>query len=483
MSDKLSAYVAAGIPPALASAFWLLLVPPLWLGTDSTSLTLWPTIITPHYPPLYPLVIYLFEKSIGIGPAMLWTLLVLQHLFFIGAIVYLACAARVAWQALILSVAATAGVYFGVFAHLIATQGIDVPFLALMVGVALRYHLDGWRWSLLPVFLVAAFGVAMTRHADMLLAVLVPAYWLLRAAYARLYDGRASRPLAVGYLGHALICGLGLGLVVLAISPTQRLTCWFFGRDCPYSIVGRAGCYRIAKIYAMVPPPQRTNWIADKTRGLSPDETFAFKAMAADGNCWIGPYQSIAKAFPQRDTDRLMDAAYLGLMRHPDRYALDEMAREFSAGLYLDQGRYLEYMPFAEFLDLSARTVARTDDGIHYDMRKRFGADAGADAAVQATLAKHPVVTAYAWFTFHLVNAIAVVGLLGLLIFDRRPSFIALGTAMAVAALSYALAVSAVTVMVPIYVMPVTFLSYVWLGLLALTLVDAIGSSGRRKPG
>jgi hypothetical protein len=437
--------------------------------------------MTPHYPPLYPAVIYLFEKFFGINPGMLKTLLFVQHLFLALSLTYVASALRYASRALIMSIAATAGAYFGAFAHIVATQGFDAPFLALMTGVALRYHFEGWRLTLLPVFIISVFGLAMTRHADVVLAVVVPAYWVFRALYAKLYYGRAARPPLLGYLGNAVICCLGVALVIVIIGPIQHLTCRYFGRDCPYSIVGRAGCYRISRTRDLVPAEQQAGWIADKTAKLNAAEAFAFRAMAVGENCWTGPYNNIAKSFPNENQDMLMNSAFLKFLLRPDRFSTEQMLGDLRGGLHLDRSSYFEYASLERLLWISAQEVARDDDSMHREMRVRLGAEGSIDGPYMQALMKNPFVKAYAWYTYYLLNLIGATGLVILMIFDRRPSVVALGTSIAIGCLVYLVSVTTVTIMVFQYELPVDFLLYVWTGILGCVLVDAVVSVFRRE--
>jgi hypothetical protein len=430
--------------------------------------------MTPHYPPLYPAVIYLVEKAFGLNPVMIKTLFVVQHLFLTLSIVYLASALKVASRAFIVSIAATAGVYFGAFAHTVATQGFEAPFLALMVGVVLRYHFEGWRLRLLPLFIFSAFGLAVTRHADVVLAIMPAAYWLLRALYVKLFHWQGRCATIPRYLGNALICWLGLAVVLVIAAQTQRLVCLRFGHDCPYSIIGRAGCYRIAKTYALVPADQRQAWIADKAAELSAGEAFAFNAMAAGGNCWSGAYANIAHSFPGENQDKLMNSAFFGFLLMPDRFSTEQMLSELRGGLHLDPLRTYEFAPVENLLFGSAFTVARDDDGMHHEMRVRLGAKATVDRSFFEGLMRHPFTIAYDWYTYYLLDLMGAAGLAILVIFDRSAGVIALGTAFAISSLAYLVSVTAVTVMLYQYELPLDFLMYVWTGILGCILMDTV---------
>ena len=480
MSSRLTHYVVAGLFPLAAAVFWLAFVPPIWFGTDSTTMLVWPTFSTPHYPPLYMLAIYAFEQWFGINPAMLQALFVVQHLLLVLSVVYLASAFQTVSRILIVSVAATAGAQLGMWAHTVATQAFEGPFLIFMLGAVLRYHKQGWRLGLAPVLLLSALGLAITRHADVVLAALVPAYWLWRAIFAKLYrssEASTSRR----YLVNTGICAVGVLLVIACMGPIQYLTCRFFGSECPYSIVGQAGCYRISATYGRVPNDQKASWLADKTAGLPAPEAAAFKTMT-DGNlCWFGARDHIAKLFPNRDPDAVLDGAFYRMLLRPDRYAIAQMWHEFKNGLYANHSAYYGFVPFTNLIYNSSKTVAQNVDQRHHDMRAKVGAKPATDAPYFRALSQNPVLVAYDNFTFYWLNLIVVAGLIVVLLFDRRPSVLALGASLISTGLLYLAAVAAVTVVLYPYVFPVNILMYVWLGILGCLVVDAIAHVARRN--
>ena len=150
-------YIAAGLPPLAVSAFWLSSVPTLWLYMDFTTILLWPTSLVPHFPPLYPVIVHAFESILGLNSRMLHALLFVQHAFLASSIIYLGSSFDRPLYAFIVSTAAVAGTWMGSFAHTVSTQGLDLPFLALLCGVAVRYCQGGWRlWALADVLRVSS---------------------------------------------------------------------------------------------------------------------------------------------------------------------------------------------------------------------------------------------------------------------------------------------------------------------------------------
>ena len=70
---------------------------------------LWPTQMVPHLPPLYPVLVHALELMFGMSRTMVYILLVIQHVFLFGAIVYLASAFKKPIYAFLISIFAIAG--------------------------------------------------------------------------------------------------------------------------------------------------------------------------------------------------------------------------------------------------------------------------------------------------------------------------------------------------------------------------------------
>src|SRR5262249_24124812 len=137
---------------------------------------------------------------------------------------------------------------------------------------------------------------------------------------------------ARSHFRHAVLCALTVGLALPAASALTRVTCKAFGHDCPYSITGRAGCYRIAATYELIPQRYRNAWLEKKTAAPEPPDASAFTAMAK-GGCWTGPHAEISKEFPNESADRLMNAAFFSFLFSPDEYSFRQMMDQLSIGL------------------------------------------------------------------------------------------------------------------------------------------------------
>jgi len=467
-------WAIAAIVPAFTSLLWLAFVPPLWPGTDSTSILLWPRGIVPHYPVLYPGIIEVFEYAFGVNPSMLILLLIAQHIALIMSIIYLSSSFQRKIPALVLSIVALAGTWFASFAHGVATQASELPFLVLLMGVTLRFYVQGWRIGLLPMLAIAVLGLSLSRHASIVLAIVVPIYWLVLSIAALL-----RRQPARQYLAYAAVCvGIVSAAFIASVAVTQ-LSCSVLKRDCT-SVLGRAGYYRIYETYNLVPTSERTAWIGDKTKGLSSEMTFAFNAMATDtSGGWGVARDTVAKQFPTLNPDWVMNGAFVRFLLSPDKYSLNQMSSELGGGLYLVKSRYMtEQMLgwfFGNTINLLSAPVTFGDG--HGEMRVRLGARGATDAAFLQTLPIDGFVRAYDWYTFHLLNGVAVLLFVLVLILVRDDRTNALLASFFVTGLIFLIAESTVTVILSHYVQPVNLMMYLSTGICSLVLIEWLVNS------
>jgi hypothetical protein len=449
---RLSVYVAAGLPAAAVSVFWLSSMPPLWLYTDSTTILLWPTGQVPLYPPLYPIIVQAFESHFGFNPKMLHALLFAQHAFLASSIIYLGAAFGRPLLAFIISTAAVAGSWMGSFAHTVSTQGFDLPFLALLSGVAIRYCLGGWRLGLLPMFFMSVLGLALTRHASPIFAFIVPLYFIFLALIAVCFPS-PSQQAGWGYLSNTIICCLCIAVALAIGSLVTRATCLARGDDCPHSTIGFQGCTRIFEVFNRIPPEERQAWLAMKTTGLSPAETFAFEAMTK-GGCWTDPYWEIRKTFPNENPVRLMRDAFYHFLLSPDHFVVAQMLYQLSQGLYVN--RVIRLGSLNDLLTLSTSPVPSP----HNITRQRLG-EISENRRQLTALKEQPFVQYYAWYTYNYLNAVALLSLIAVMILAWEPKTVALGLSFIVASFTYLVMVSAVITMAGQYIAPVNFLMYV----------------------
>jgi hypothetical protein len=449
---RIPVYVAAGLPPIAVAVFWLSSVPPLWLYLDSTAILLWPSAQVPQFPPLYPIIVHAFESLFGLNQTMLYALLFVQHSFLASAIIYLGSALERPLHAFIMSAAAVMGAWMGSFAHTASTQAFELPFLALLCGVAVRYCLQGWRLGLLPIFFVSVLGLALARHASPIFAFIVPLYFILLAVIAALFQFRSPKA-GWAYMGNAIICCLCIGLALVAGSRVTRASCRAWGNDCSYLIIGRPGCHSVAESFNRVPPEKKQAWLAAKTTGLPPAEAFALEAMSK-GGCWLPQYTDIQKAFPNENPDRLLNAAFYHFLLSPDHFSMALLLDQLSVGMYVKPGSRLGSLDY--LLGASASAVPPPHDVV----RQRLGETAEQRRQLVA-LVKHPFVDYYAWYTNNYLNAVALASLIAVMVLAWQPTTVALGLSLVIASCTYLLMISAVTIVLAQYIAPVNFIMYV----------------------
>jgi hypothetical protein len=451
-----SIYLVAALPPMAVSAWWLWSVGPLWFGTDSTSMLLLPIYNIPHFPPLYMITLHLAKITTGTTPFMLKGLIFFQHLLLIGSVVYLASSFGSKLSALLLSMFATLGPWFGAFTHAIATQAFEVPLLGVLVGILLRCYANGWASRLLRVFVPAAICLALTRHASVVFTIMLPLYWGILGLTA-LFKRKPMRQ----YIWAGAISVSAVLATLVVSSVATDLACRGFKKmrgtsDCT-RIYGRAGIHRIIATLARVPAAEQEKWLTDKTDGLPPEIAFAFRTMATHDEAWSGASTAIKEKYPEQNVDRLMNTAFFHFFASPDRYALAQMTTELRAGLSLG----VPYAPLSGILAISANTLTSEK---HHEVRDKLGARADTDSPQHRELSATSLVGVYDAYTTGWLNIVAVGVYLLAVVITRKAEVFALGLAVILSAATYVFLVSAVIVMVTAYVLPVHFLMYVLTG-------------------
>jgi hypothetical protein len=420
---------------------------------------------------LYPAVISLFKWLFGVNGTMLYALLVFQHTLLAGSIIYLASTFRDFVSIFIMSAAAIAGVWGGSFAHMIATQALDLPFLLILCGVLFRYHARGWQLGLLPIFVLSALGLALSRHASIVLALVVPLYFMIMTVFALV--AQSSRRSDWSSLAHTAVCCLAIGLVVVAANSLTRAmtssTCSASARNCAYSIVGRAGCDRIAETYSLVPAEHREGWIAKETAGLPGPEAFALRTMAISmSKCWVEPHAAIGAAFPNENADRLMNSAFFHFLLSPDEFSIRQFLHHVRAGFYLNPESFIGALGY--LFIVSTEPIP----SVHDEARLRLNANMRVDGQVLTAMGNHPLIRLYDWYTRYCLLLVACISAFLVIVVERRPAVAALSVSLLSTTLMYAIAVSAVTLMLSQYLVPTTVLMYLLTGFWICTLFDRV---------
>jgi hypothetical protein len=449
-----SIYLIAAMPPLTVSAWFVGAVPPLWKGVDSASILLWPIHNIPHYPPLYMTLIHSAEIALGMTPWMLKTVIVLQHLLLIGSIVYMASAFRLKLPALVLATFAVLGAWLGSFAHVVATQAVEIPLLALLVGIMLRIA-QRPSGFLLAGFVVVGICLASARHASIVFTLILPLYWMLVALAALFTGGALRRHVWASVTGVAAV----LTILVASVAVTD-LACVAYQSvrgtaDCT-RVYGRAGIYRILATIQRVPTAEQENWLAARTEGLPEETASAFRIMARDNAPWLGAYIAIKEKHPDHNTDGLMNAAFFRFLLSPDRFSLAQTGDELAKGFRL--GRRT---PLWSYLRAS---VSALQNPAHDKLRERLGVDSQADAQRLRKLTESTLVAAYDAYTRYWLTPVALLAFLIAVLVTRAAGIFAFGLAMIASAIGCVLLVAGVTVVVSAYLLPVDFLMFVLTG-------------------
>ncbi len=472
LTNRSGHYLAAAVAPLLASMAWLLFVPPLWHSTDSTVILLWARSMVPHFPPLYPMLVYGLELSLELDRTLIYVLLFTQHILLVTSVIYLALAFRTSTQIAVMSTAAVAGAWMGSLAHTVATQGVELPFLIFLLGFVFRTHFDGWRWSRFPAFVIFILVLSLTRHSSIIFAGLIPTYFVL-LALTRYATSRAGWELA-RYVGYAGACCAAIAITIGLNGIITRATCVAMGGDCPYSITGRAGCYRIAETYGQVPAPQRADWLAAKLAGLTEPERLAFKSMAADG-CWVQAYSKVHDAFPADNTDKHLNGAFLHFLLTPDWYSIEQAFRQLRISGYMIDP------PVLSILAGSLQMATLKEHPPHDELRRqKLGVTTEHDAKIRSISTMIPV-RIYDWFTYYALNIVTIILFLTVLLVGRASADGALGAAILITAIVYLISVSIVTIFVSKYVAPVNLLMYILSGFCLCRAQELFDACGRRS--
>ncbi|MBV8098664.1 MAG: hypothetical protein JOZ31_05860, partial [Verrucomicrobia bacterium] len=191
---------------ALPSVYLFCSIRPLWRDSDAfyQVATKFEFLTVLHWPPLYCFgarIPFLFatilDGSIFHGgfsfnwPRVtdlgVYLLLVLQHLFLIGALLIICLTLAKSWPVRFLIgtvFASCAPIY--VFAHCVGSEAIMAPLLMLGATAGLKYLCSPSRWSLVLLFCFIVLNM-LDRHANGVIAALVPLaiLFLLGLAVAR----------------------------------------------------------------------------------------------------------------------------------------------------------------------------------------------------------------------------------------------------------------------------------------------------------
>lgn len=322
-------YLLGAAVPTLISASWVLMIPPIWNGTDSSGFLLLQLDFIPHFPPLYPAFMALVLQLFGVTETAIRFVQLVQHFLTILGIAYLAAAFTQPRIVLLVSTFGSVAACLALFANGIFTEGLATPFLLLFFGSLIRMHLRGWQWSVATIAFVSILAAALTRHALIVFVVAFPAYWGLVVLFTRQYLGRNRlQPLVYS----CVMCGL----VIATTGLVSKLACFSLDKSC-ISIVGRAGVYRMQDALALVPERDRQVYIQSLQLRASEDkQKAAIAIMMTAAGPWFGVYETIRKdpRFDGENPDALMNAGFWLFATSFDRHSLDQWQNEIAKVMF-----------------------------------------------------------------------------------------------------------------------------------------------------
>jgi hypothetical protein len=281
--------------------------------------------MVPHYPPVYPLLLALLGRLFGISDALIYLVLVLQHLLYVVGTLLLCRAFARPWQKAALIVALFLGSYLLMLTHTIATEGLSQALLVLVLGFGVNLCFGAgagagadapadrrrraWWWGGYGAALLFA---ALTRHNNPVFLVFLPLAFALRAAFTR-----SRRPLRPALLA----LGIGVAAVVVAGGAT-RVVVWAASGN-PDSVMGRNAVYRMQGLpWASMTAVERETLLR-RIKSHAPDPLVAevIAVMIDDPAPWTGAYERVrqlaATDSRRRSADKLMNQAAIAFFKEP----------------------------------------------------------------------------------------------------------------------------------------------------------------------
>jgi len=455
-------YLLAGLIPTGVSLAALLLIPPLWNGSDSTIWLLWQLNWIPHHPPAYPLFMAAVNTLFEGAPQILRVTQWVQHLAYVLAIAYLASAYRVGWQILLVSALACVGGGLNLFAHGFFTEGLATPLTLLFLGALLRLNRDGLTAGVAAALGLALLAASLSRHALLILGVLPVAYLLILAILSR---GKAA---GLVVIAQAVALVVAVGVTNSAVN--RYISLLLDAQET--SIIGRVGVYRIQAAYELVPLADRPAWLAAiGARAADPAVQEALPLLARTPNPWTGPRDAIAAtpALYGHHPDAIMNAGYRAFAYAFDPYAWRQMGQELTRAI-VGIGSST-YCPGQVSCLLGGSAVSIESvfpaDARYLSATAGTGAEHVETAVRYRTLATSPLTrvldTLLPLIPLHrlLFLAASLALALAAAVLTRDARISALVAALWLGALGYALAHTFITVVLPRYLSPIDTLVWV----------------------
>ena len=162
----------------------------------------------------------------------IFLLILFQHVAFSAAALFLIITVtKQFWVRVAMAVFLAVNPIFYTFAHCVGSESLSMILLFVFAGVGLRIVRSKAEpsWRLWYLFAVILWACLFTRHANMVLVLVLPFAFLLTALLRLLRPSRPARPLSAhDWTGAVLALAIGLGCVGVA-QATNRTVCKFSG--------------------------------------------------------------------------------------------------------------------------------------------------------------------------------------------------------------------------------------------------------------
>lgn len=488
---------------ALPSLILLVSVPPIFNEIDSaTVLTSEPKFVVPHWPPLYPLMLYFVVHLLNLSDAAIYTVLIVQHIISITAAIYLTTAMKGRLPRLLMAVFACIANYFSLFSHGIFTEAFSISFLMLFLGATTRLGLAAdteldsnatkltftffpnaaphskeiaitRRTLALAVATIALFFMTASRHNMILFGALLPAMYLIRPLLR--VPGKVILALATS-IASAVVA-------LLAVHFFNDLVCELLHNEST-PLYGRVAVYRVHGLPWNTMPQEERETLINAMLKRCPDgfSKQALHVMIEDNDPWMGSLKrlkEIAPHFGAKTADQAMDSASMAFFLTPNKYLTSAVLSTFK--LYLGDMSGWQGGPMQSFFDGCHNSIADYQSGKIKTEPSMLNINSikSADPNVYkriSTLINPALFDACCNYFWLGLLAIA----LSAASFARKVSQTALPYCLAIAASAflYAILSSIVTIFIPRYVAPMNVCCWIMLAVAIISLLNLKAGEG-----
>jgi hypothetical protein len=451
----------------------------------------------PHWPPLYPLLLYFVVHLLSLSDVAIYSVLIFQHIISVAAAIYLCTAIRGRVPNLLMAVFACIANYFSLFSQGIFTEAFSITFLMFFLGAttrlglaqdaeldqnatkltftifsdsaALSRQISVTRRTLaLVVATVALFFMTASRHNMILFGALLPAMYLLRPLIR--VSGKVILPLLTS-TASAIIA-------LLAVHIFNDVVCQLLHNEST-PLYGRVAVYRVHYLpWSTMPKDERGELVSAMLKRCPDDfSKQALQIMIEDNAPWMGSLKRLTEIAPRFGTetaDQAMDTASMAFFLTPNKYLASAVLSTFK--LYMGDMSGWQGGPMQSFFDGCHNSIAdyqsgkiKTEPSMLNINSIRF---ANPDVYKRISAIINPVFFDFCCNYFWLgLLAIA----LSTVSFAKRTSQTALPYCLAIAAsgILYAILSSIVTIFIPRYIAPMNVCCWVMLGISLFSLLNS----------